>query len=66
MELKRRYFAELREATEAVESLVDLGRGGTLTLIHASRDEEFNNAVALREYLIAQAHKHASAHRSEE
>ena len=27
-EFKARYFAELREATEAVESLVDLSKGG--------------------------------------
>jgi len=32
---------------------------GTLTLVHASREEEFNNAVALREYLLDQARKPA-------
>ena len=39
---------------------------GTLTLIHASGNEEFIKAVALREDLITHARKQASAHRSEE
>ncbi len=65
-EFKRRYFAELREATEAVETLLNLAARGTLTLIHASRNEEFIKAVALREDLSTHARQHASAHRSEE
>lgn len=54
-EFKRRYFAELGQATEAVRSLVSIAGTGTITLVYASRNEEINNAVALREYLMAQA-----------
>ena len=51
-QFKRRYFAELQEAPDAVQELVDLAQRGTLTLLHASRDEKRNNAVALREHLL--------------
>ncbi|HEX9733479.1 MAG TPA: DUF488 family protein [Thermoanaerobaculia bacterium] len=49
-EFKRRYFAELepkrREIVERLESA-----GGPVTLLYSARDEERNQAVALREYL---------------
>lgn len=52
-ELKRRYFAELDANPEAVAELrKHLGKHRT-TLLYAARDEAHNNAVALREYLLA-------------
>jgi uncharacterized protein YeaO (DUF488 family) len=50
-EFRRRYFAELSDRPELVERLVEMARGGPLTLVYAAKDEEHNNAVALREYL---------------
>lgn len=49
-EFRRRYFAEL-EGNPAVEELRKRVRAGKVTLLFGARDEEHNNAVALREYL---------------
>lgn len=50
---KARYFQELDGQGEAIESLVEAARHGTVTLVYAARDTEHNNAVALKEYLEA-------------
>lgn len=50
-DFKQRYFRELDEHPDAVARLIDLARQGTLTLLYAARDEQHNNAVALKEYL---------------
>ena len=50
-EFQRRYFAELEAASEAVEELLPEMRGHVVTFVFASREERFNNAVALREFL---------------
>jgi len=50
-EFRRRYFAELAEKEEIVAELVDKARGEELTLVFGAKDEEHNNAVALKEYL---------------
>jgi uncharacterized protein YeaO (DUF488 family) len=53
-EFKRRYFLELKENQETLTNLAKKARAGTLTLVFASREERFNNAVALKEYLETQ------------
>lgn len=60
-EFKRRYFDELRAHEEAVDGLVALARRGTLTLVFGARDERYNNAAALREYLDHEL-QHRGAH----
>jgi uncharacterized protein YeaO (DUF488 family) len=50
-EFRRRYFAELSDRPDLVERLVEMARGAPLTLVYSAKDEEHNNAVALREYL---------------
>lgn len=47
------YFAELAKpgAQAAVKELRALLRKGRITLLYAARDEEHNNAVALKEWL---------------
>ena len=52
-EFRRRYFAELDERPEAWRKLAEMARKEKVTLIYSARDEEHNNAVALREYLEA-------------
>ena len=47
-----RYWAELDERPEALEPLLELVRAGTVTFVFASREEELNNAVALRAYVL--------------
>ncbi|MCP3176211.1 DUF488 family protein [Desulfuromonas sp. KJ2020] len=51
-EFRRRYFEELEAKGEALTELQERARQGTLTLVYAARDEEHNNAVALRDYLL--------------
>src|SRR5580658_5102667 len=51
LEFRRRYFAELRSRPEAWMPLLEAARKGTVTLIYSSRNEEDNNAVALKEFL---------------
>ena len=50
------YFAELEDAAAqaAAKDLLDRLRKGPVTLLHAARDEQRNNAVALRAWLERQ------------
>lgn len=50
-EFKRRYFAELDAVPDAVQSLRDNSLSGKVTFLYSSKEQELNNAVALREYL---------------
>lgn len=50
-EFKRRYFLELDENLEALIELRKKAHKGRLTLVYASKEERYNNAVALKEYL---------------
>jgi uncharacterized protein YeaO (DUF488 family) len=50
-EFRKRYFRELAGNPAAVKQLRGLARQGTVTLVFGAREEKYNNAVALREYL---------------
>lgn len=50
-EFKRRYFRELTERNEDIRELRKKAKRERVTLVFAAKDVEFNNAVALREYL---------------
>lgn len=50
-EFKKRYFSELDARPAAVKSLLRLGKEATVTFLFAAREEHFNNAAALKEYL---------------
>jgi uncharacterized protein YeaO (DUF488 family) len=52
-EFRRRYFAELDAQPQAWQPLLDAAVAGDVTLLYSSRDQEHNNAVALRDYLLA-------------
>ena len=52
---KSRYFLELDAKPEAVARLLDEAAQGRLTLLFSARDAEYNQAVALREYLLARS-----------
>jgi uncharacterized protein YeaO (DUF488 family) len=54
-EFCRLYGAELDAHQMVVGELLGLARRGRLTLLFASRDEERNNAAALKSYLEAAA-----------
>ena len=51
VEFKKRYFTELDGKSEIV-GRID-GGGGNVTLLYGAKDDEHNNAVALREYILA-------------
>ena len=50
-EFRRRYCRELDEQKEVVEELRSKVRQGRVTLVYGAKDERFNNAAALKEYL---------------
>lgn len=50
-EFKRRYFEELDRSPEAVNTVIEKARGGDVVLLFGAREERFNNAVALKEYV---------------
>ena len=50
-EFKRRYRGELQSKREVIAPLLEAARGGDVTLVYSARDEEHNQAVALKEFL---------------
>lgn len=49
---KRRYYGELEApGNEAIDKLAEIAAKGRVTLVFAAKDERFNNAAALKEYL---------------
>ncbi len=54
-EFRRRYFAELDANTSAVDRLRTLIGNRDVTFLYGARDEQHNEAVALRDYLQQKA-----------
>jgi uncharacterized protein YeaO (DUF488 family) len=52
-EFQRRYVGELDEHPETWRPLLDALSADDITLLYSSHDTEHNNAVALRDYLLA-------------
>jgi len=52
-EFRRRYTAELDAAPAAWQPLLDAARTDPVVLLFSARDREHNNAVALRDHLLA-------------
>ncbi len=50
-EFKKRYRNELRDKKEILDRIKNEAKGKTVTLIYSARDEEHNNAVAMKEFL---------------
>lgn len=50
---QRKYRAELKDRTELLRRIEDALHEGPVTLLFAARDEDHNNAVALRDMLEA-------------
>src|SRR5690242_11549520 len=48
---QRRYSAEMDRNPESWQPLLEAAREGNVTLVFSARDEEHNNAVALKSYL---------------
>lgn len=54
-EFRRRYAAEIKEHGEVLGALIDLAHQGRLTLVFGARDTEHNDAVVLKEVLLARS-----------
>lgn len=52
-EFRRRYHAELEQDQDALAELRELRSKGRVTLLYGAHDTEHNQAVALRDYLLA-------------
>lgn len=50
-EFRRRYFKELDGKEELVNMILSKVKDGSITLLYGAKEEKFNNAVALKEYL---------------
>lgn len=50
-EFKKRYFAELDQQIKILSPILKRTQHENVTFVVASREERFNNAVALKEYL---------------
>lgn len=48
-----RYFRELDSRPDSWRPILSAARGHAVTLVYSSHDEDYNNAVALKEYLQA-------------
>src|SRR5215471_1811174 len=53
-EFQRRYKKELKQRQKEINELRTLARHSSITLIFAARDEEHNEAVVLRDFLLRQ------------
>jgi len=51
VEFKRRYHAELKKLTTPTAQLRKLARSHTVTLVYSAKDEEHNQAIALKEFI---------------
>lgn len=52
-EFRKRYFRELDNNPKAVDQLREQARRGLVTLVYGAKDQEHNDAVALKEYLAS-------------
>ncbi len=52
-EFQQRYFGEIEEHPEALAQLLTEVRKGRVTLVYGAKDQEHNNAVALKQFVEA-------------
>jgi len=52
VEFQRRYHAELKEKRALLATITEQAKTGSVTLLYSAKDEEHNQAVALRNYLL--------------
>ena len=50
-EFKSRYYEELNDKQEIVKLLLEKAEQETITLLYSSKEEKYNNAIALKEFL---------------
>lgn len=50
-EFKSRYYEELKDKQEIVKLFLEKTEEGTITLLYSSKEEKYNNAIPLKEFL---------------
>ena len=50
-EFRKRYFQELNKNREAVKELLDIAEGKDATFVYGSKEEKYNSAAALKDYI---------------
>ena len=50
-EFRSRYFSELNKKSDLVKELLNYSKASTLTLVFGTKEQIYNNANALKEYL---------------
>lgn len=50
-EFQKRYKNELKAKKELTQELKEMVKNSTVTLVYSSKDEEHNNAIALKNYI---------------
>jgi uncharacterized protein YeaO (DUF488 family) len=56
-EFKAGYFEELEKNNELLNTIIDKMKKKSITLLYGAKDEKFNNANALKEYLEKKSNK---------
>jgi uncharacterized protein YeaO (DUF488 family) len=51
-QFKQRYYKELQTQEQLVQVLLQRIKTGPITLVFSAKETEYNNAVALKEYLL--------------
>jgi uncharacterized protein YeaO (DUF488 family) len=62
IEFKRRYFKELDKKSELVNMILSKVKeesSSSITLLYGTKEDRFNNAVALKEYIDEKAKNHS-------
>ena len=62
-EFQRRYYTELNEQTALLAIITAQAKTRTVTLLYSAKDEQHNQAVALRKFLLRQPAKMKGATR---
>lgn len=63
-EFQQRYRQELVQQPEALQRLSELAAGGPVTLLFGAKEERFNDAVALKAFLLAGPKSAGRTHRA--
>ena len=50
-EFKQRYYKELNDKERLITLILEKMSSGNVTLLFGAKDEKFNNAIALKEYI---------------
>jgi uncharacterized protein YeaO (DUF488 family) len=50
-EFKSRYYEELNDKQDIIKILLEKAENGIITLLYSSKEEKYNNAIALKEFL---------------